>query len=291
MYNTEHMQTTFFQTMLPYVIEWGRNHGIKILFLLIIGYIINAVSGRVITRVVQKLVVARNGMSHDAEEKREQTLIRILFGTARITVWLVVVLMILSEVGINIGPLIAGAGVVGLAVGFGGQYLIKDIITGLFIILENQYRVGDAVELAGLAGKVEDISLRVTTLRDLDGIVHHIPHGSITTVSNKSMNFSRMNVNIGISYTADIDMVKEIINEVGLAMSADEQWGLLITKAPEFLRVEDLGDSAVILKVVAETRPGEQWAVAGEFRKKIKQTFDAKGIEIPFPQMVVHNSK
>jgi len=285
------MQTTFFQTALPYLIDWARNHGIKILFLLIIGYVINTVSERVITRVVQRLVVARNGMSHDAEEKREQTLIRILFGTARITVWLVVVLMILSEVGINIGPLIAGAGVVGLAVGFGGQYLIKDIITGLFIILENQYRVGDAVELAGLAGKVEDISLRVTTLRDLDGVVHHIPHGSITTVSNKSMNFSRMNVNIGISYTADIDLVKEIINEVGLAMSTDEQWGLLITKAPEFLRVEDLGDSAVILKVVAETSPGEQWAVAGEFRKQIKQAFDAKGIEIPFPQIVVHNAK
>jgi small-conductance mechanosensitive channel len=197
-------------------------------------------------------------------------------------------LMILSEFGVNIAPLIAGAGIIGLAVGFGGQYVIRDIITGLFIILENQYRVGDAVTISGIAGSVEDITLRVTVLRDLDGTVHHIPHGEVTTVSNKAKGFAR--VDIGVSYDTQLEKVIDVINQVGQEMTEDEYFGDLITDAPKFLRVNEFADSAVILKILGETKPLSQWEVAGELRKRLKIAFDREGIEIPYPQVVMHNS-
>jgi small-conductance mechanosensitive channel len=269
--------------------DWGITHGLTIIGIIVAVLLINRFIKIGIAKVVEKAVTNKGGeLSKEAEEKREATLTRILSGTARILVWIFAIMMILSEIGVNIGPLIAGAGVIGLAVGFGGQYLVKDIVTGLFIIIENQYRVGDAVEIAGLSGTVEDISLRDTVLRDLDGVVHYIPHGEITTVSNKSHGFSRVNVDIGIGYGADINKAAEIINEVGNKLAEDEQWKHEVVEAPYFLRVQELGDSAVVLKIIGDTRPSRQFAVAGEIRKRVKEAFDKEGIEIPFPQMVVH---
>ena len=270
---------------------WILDNGLKIILILVIAYIFHAIAQRAITKAVRKLVVAKKGVSKEAEEKREDTLIRILHGTLHVVVIIVTAMIVLSELGVNIGPLIAGAGVLGLAVGFGGQYLVKDIVTGLFIILENQYRVGDSVEISGVSGSVEDISLRVTTLRDLDGIVHYVPNGQIGNVSNKSMSFSRVNLDIGVGYGADLNKSRDVINRVGKELAEDEDWKNDIIKAPEFLRVNELGDSAVILKIVGETKPARQFAVAGELRKRIKEAFDEEGIEIPFPQMVIHQAK
>ena len=269
--------------------SWALVHGVKIIGILVVVLIVNKLVAIGIERLIQRVITNKGGLlSKEAEEKREKTLTKILSGTARVLIWLFAVMMILSEIGVDIGPLIAGAGVIGLAVGFGGQYLVKDIFTGLFIILENQYRVGDAVEISGIGGSVEDISLRVTTLRDLDGVVHYIPHGEVTTVSNKSKGFSRINIDIGIGYSADINKAKEIINKVGQKLLEDEVWKNDIIEAPYFLRVQDLGDSAVILKIIGDTRPARQFAVAGEMRKRVKEAFDEAGIEIPFPQVVVH---
>jgi len=184
--------------------------------------------------------------------------------------------------------LIAGAGVIGIAVGFGGQYLVRDIITGLFIILENQYRVGDAIEISGTAGKVEDITLRKTVLRDLDGIVHHIPNGEIAMVSNMTQGISRINLNIGVGYETDINRLREIIDTVGEELFEDKEFGQGMLEAPKFLRVDDLGDSSVIVKIIGEVRPGMQWSVSGELRKRILETLRKEKIDIPFPQMVVH---
>lgn len=270
---------------------WLLDHGIKILGLLIGAFIFHFIAKAAIERLVRQLVRQHEGISKEAEEKRENTLIRILHGTVHVILIIFIVMMILSELGIDIGPLIAGAGVVGIAVGFGGQYLIRDIITGLFIIIENQYRVGDAVTISGISGKVEDISLRLTKLRDLDGVAHYIPHGEVTTVSNMTSTLARINVNIGVSYSADLNKTRDVINKVGEELAADEEWGTKILEAPAFLRVDDLADSAVVIKVVGDTVPGEQWAVAGEFRKRVKEGLDAAGIEIPFPQIVVHNAK
>ena len=276
------------QEILSYIEPWLRDHGITIALIIIGTFIIQLSLNAVITRLIQRLVVSDRYDSKDAEEKREETLSRILIVTMRVVLWIVSLLMILQEVGINVGPMIAAAGIVGLAFGFGGQYLIRDLISGLFIILENQYRIGDAVCFDDTCGTVEDITMRMTTLRDLDGVVHHIPHGEITRVSNKSKQFSRVNLDVGVGYGADIDAVISVTNRVGEELAKDEDWKSKIVSAPQFLRVEDLGDSAVVIKILGDVKPGQQWSVAGELRKRLKKAFDAEGIEIPFPQMVLH---
>jgi len=284
--NTE----TFFNYLNDVVLPWLLSEGIMIVAMIIGALVVIRFSHFFITKAIRKVIVADKFLTPQAEEKRENTLIRITNSTLDIAILLVTFLMILSQLGVEIAPLIAAMGIAGVALGFGGQYLIKDIITGLFLILENQYRVGDVIEAGGVTGTVEDITLRMTTLRDLDGTVHHVPHGEITLVSNKSKEFSRVNLDIGVGYGTEIDKVAYVINSVGNELAEDGEWKEKITKAPEFVRVQELGDSAIVIKVLGETKPGEQWAVAGELRKRLKIAFDAEGIEIPFPQMVVHKS-
>ena len=178
-----------------------------------------------------------------------------------------------------------------VALGFGGQYLIRDLIGGLFIIMENQYRIGDVVCFDGTCGLVEDISLRMTTLRDLDGTVHHVPHGEIKKTSNLSKYFARVNLNVGISYNANLEQVISVVNKVGKELAEDSEWKEHILKPPQFLRVDDFGDSAIMIKILGETKPLKQWDVAGELRKRIKIAFDREKIEIPFPQRVIHQAK
>jgi len=271
-----------------YIYDWLTGHGLMV-FLIIIGAItVNHFAGVVIESFIRKIVPpTKHEYSTNAERKREDTLIRIVNGTLRILVWIMSGLMVLSEIGINIGPLIAAAGVAGLAFGFGGQYLIKDLISGFFIILENQYRIGDVVCFEDNCGSVEDISLRATILRDLDGVVHYIPHGSIARVSNLSKEFARVNINLSISYNENLEKVIRVINKTGNSLAEDPVWKDKILKPIQFLRVNDFADSSVVVKVLGETIALEQWAVAGEFRKRIKIAFDKSGIEIPFPQTVV----
>jgi len=200
------------------------------------------------------------------------------------------VIMILEQVGVMVGPILAGAGIIGLAFGFGGQYLIKDIITGFFIILENQYRIGDIVIIDSTGGMVEDISLRMTTLRDLDGFVNHIPHGDIKRVSNLSKIFARVNINIGVGYGSNIEHIIEVVNRIGKELAEDVNWKEFIISAPQFLRVNEFADSAIMIKILGETQPLKQWDVAGELRKRILIAFRKENIEIPFPQRVVHHT-
>ena len=270
------------------IIPWLLSHGIKILFITIGTYILNRFLKHTIEKIVRTAVVSDKYLSKEAEEKREDTLIRIFTWSSRIIILFIATLMILQEFGIPIGPILAGAGIIGIAVDFGGQYFIKDIISGFFFIMENKYRVGDVVNFDGTGGLVEDISLRMTTLRDLDGTVHHIPHGEITKVANLSKDFARINLNIGIAYAANLDHVIKIVNEVGDKLSQDPKWKEFIIKSPQFLRVEDFADSSVVIKILGETQPLKQWEVTGELRKRVKIAFDNEGIEIPFPQRVVH---
>jgi small conductance mechanosensitive channel len=270
---------------------WLFSHGLKILIIIIGSYILNRIVNKVIVKAIRTTMVKSNYISKIATKKREDTLIRIFSGILKITIILMAILMILSEMGLMIGPILAGAGILGLAVGFGGQYLIRDIIAGFFIILENQYRVGDVVNFDGTGGLVEDISLRMTTLRDLDGTVHHIPHGEIKKVSNLSKYFARLNLNIGIAYNSNLEHVISVVNQAGNELAEDPLWKEFIITAPQFLRVDDFADSAIIIKILGDTQPIKQWAVSGEFRKRIKIAFDKEGIEIPFPQMVIHQVK
>lgn len=273
------------------ILPWLLTHGLKILIIAVGAYILSKVLNRFIEKVTRIAVTPDKSSSKQAEIKRENTLIRIFTWASGIIILIIAVLMMLQEIGIPIAPLLAGAGIIGLAVGFGGQYLIRDIISGIFIILENQYRIGDVVSFDGTSGLVENISLRITTLRDLDGTVHFVPHGEIKKVSNLSKNFSRINLNIGVSYTAKIDHVIEVINQVGNELAKDKHFADDILTAPQFLRIDDFADSAVIIKILGETQPLKQWEVTGELRKRLKIEFDKEGIEIPFPQRTVHISK
>lgn len=271
------------------IIPWLLAHGFRIVFIILGAMFLYYIAKRFIVRLVRVSVIADNHESEEAEMKREDTLIKIFIWSSRIIILAVAVMMLLHEINIPIGPMLAGAGILGLALGFGGQYLIRDFITGFFLILENQYRIGDVVSLDQTSGKVEDISLRMTTLRDLDGIVHHVPHGDIKRVSNSSKNFARINLDIGIAYHADLEQVITVINKAGLDLSVDPAWKDLIIAPPQFLRVEAFGESSIVLKVLGETVPLRQWEVTGELRKRIKLAFDKEGIEIPFPQRVVHH--
>lgn len=270
---------------------WLLSHSIKVILIIIGAYLLNKIINKALERTIRSTIRPNKFVSKIAEKKREDTLIRIFSGILKITIFTIATLMVLSEIGLMIGPILAGAGIIGLAVGFGGQYLIRDLISGLFIIIENQYRVGDYVKLNDLGGLVEDISLRMTTLRDSDGTVHHIPHGEITKVSNLSKYFSRVNMDIGISYNANLEFVISVVNQTGNELAEDPLWKKSIIKAPQFLRVNEFADSAVIIKIVGETEASKQWEVSGELRKRLKIAFDREGIEIPFPQVVVHQAK
>ena len=270
------------------VFPWFLEHGIRIILIIAGAVILHKIFIKFIDKAVRIAVVPDPHSSPDAEKKREDTLIAIFSATLKIVLFLLAGMMALTEMGVMIGPLLAGAGIVGLAVGFGGQYLIRDIISGLFIILENQYRIGDVVSFDNTGGLVEKITLRMTTIRDQDGTVHHIPHGEIKKVSNLSKNFSRVNLNVGISYSSNLTEVINIVNRIGREMGEDPAWKDSIITPPQFLRVNELGDSSVIIKILGDTLPLRQWDVTGELRKRILITFNKEGIEIPFPQRVVH---
>lgn len=186
------------------------------------------------------MVVSDKNASANAEILREDTLIQIFSTTVKIAIITISLLMILQEFGLEIGPILAAAGIVGLVFGFGGQYLIRDIISGLFIILENQYCIGEVVDFDSASGLVEQISLRKTTLRDLDGTVYHIPHGEIKKVSNLTKDFSRVNLNLGVSYNADLEHVISVVNQTGNSIAEDPQYKEFVIAAPNFLELMNL---------------------------------------------------
>lgn len=258
---------------------------------IVIGALLITHFGEVFVRkAVVRSVRSGRHKSTIEEQKREKTIVRIIAGGIRILVWPMAIILIIDQLGVEVGPLIAGAGIAGVALGFGAQSLVKDVIAGLFIIIENQYGVGDVVDLGGTSGLVEDINLRKTTLRDLDGIVHHIPNGTIERASNLTSEFSGINLDVGVSYSSDLDQVITVVNEVGQALAKDTQWREDIVEKPEFLRVDNFADSAIVIKITGRTKPLRQWDVTGELRKRLKIAFDTHGIEIPFPQRVIHQA-
>jgi small-conductance mechanosensitive channel len=270
--------------------KWLMEHGIPILVIILLGYLSYKVAKVIISRLITRYVEARGKGRHSKSwfDKRTQTLSGILTGAVGIVIALIVIFTILSEIGINITALLASAGVVGIAVGFAAQSLIKDFIQGLLILLEDQYNKDDVIKIAGIGGLVEDVNLRRTVLRDLDGIVHSIPNSEITTSSNYTRDLSRVNLNIPVAYGEDLDHVIAVINRVGKELAEDEYFSTLIRTAPQALRVDNFGDSAIEIKVLGDTRPMKQWEVTGELRKRIKKVFDDEGIEIPWPHVKLY---
>lgn len=247
----------------------------------------------VLLLVSRKLIgLFRNFLKKSADsaedERRIETLARMFRYVATVLIALVAGMLVLSELGISIAPFLGAAGVVGIAVGFGAQSLVKDFFSGFFMLLENQIRVGDAVELAGKLGVVEALTLRNTVLRDNEGNVHYIPNGEITVVTNKSRGYAFALIDVGVAYRGDLDEVYAVIRATAAELRADAGMGAKILEDIEIQGVQDWADSAVIIRCRIKTVALEQWAVRRVFLERLKKAFDVHGIEIPYPHLTIY---
>ncbi len=270
---------------------WLLEHGILILVILLLSYLVYKVSKVLTPRIMERFITTRGKGRRARSEhaKRSETLSSAITQVIALILIVIALFMILSEVGLDITPLLAGAGVAGIAIGFAAQSFIKDLIAGFLIISENQFDVGDVIKIADAVGIVEGVNLRRTQLRDLDGILHIVPNGEIRVASNYTMSWSRAHLNISVAYKEDLDRVMAIIRRVWEEMASEPDWEpKLIAKTPWLLRVNKFGDSGIEIKAVGETRPMKQWEVMGELRRRIKRVFDEEGIEIPWPHVKLY---
>jgi small-conductance mechanosensitive channel len=278
------------QPVLNAIIDWLGEHGIPILVIIVLACLINKLAQIIIPIIIQRFMKIRGKGKKAIEEvnKRASTLSGFSMNAVSVLLILLSLFMILSEIGIDIGPLLAGAGVLGLALGIGAQKLIGDLINGIFIVLEDYYGKGDVVRLANIAGVVEDVNIRRTVLRDLDGIVHIIPNSEVQIASNFTKHWARVNLNISVGYGEDLDKAIEVINKVGNELAGDKYFKPMLISPPQVLRVDNLGDSGIEIKIIGDTKPMKQWEITGELRKRLKKAFDEAGIEIPWPHTKVY---
>jgi small conductance mechanosensitive channel len=267
------------------VVAWLLTSGLHIAFVLILAMIALKAAKVLSKRLVDFVVRQREDMEF---QKRTQTLAAIVRYVTAIVILLIAAMMVLKEFGVEIGPLLAAAGIVGLAVGFGAQSLVKDVISGFFILLEDQIRVGDVVQIAGKGGLVEKINLKTTILRDLAGNVHYVPNGHIDVVTNMTKDFSRYVFDIGVAYREDIDEVIEVIKEVDEELRKDPDYKDDIIEPIEILGLDQFANSSIIIKARTTTVPIKQWRVGREFNRRLKKKFDERNIEIPFPHVTLY---
>jgi small conductance mechanosensitive channel len=269
---------------------WREFGGVAGASLRIIGIVVAAWIGILIAnRSIRTLRVRISTRFEDREAlKRAETLGRVFRYLASVVITVVAVMLVLAELGVSVAPILGAAGVVGLAVGFGAQSLVKDYFTGFFLLLENQIRQGDVVRLGDHAGLVEEVTLRYVQLRDYDGNVHFVPNGTISTVVNMSRGYAQAVVDIGIGYGEDVDRVIEVMREVGAEMRADPAHAGRILDSLEVAGVDKWDDSAVVIRARFRVAPLEQWTVKRDYLRRLKRAFDERGIEIPFPQRTLH---
>lgn len=265
---------------------WLKTSGIKIVGIFI-GLLILYQMSKWINKWVERFIPEKDIIGTMEAKKRAYTLGNILRHVFLVLIFLIAIMMILGELGIQLGPLLATAGIGALAIGFGAQSLVKDLISGFFIILENQYRIGDVIKIGSVSGLVEQFSLRRTVLRDLEGIVHTIPNGEIKIVSNLSKEWSRCVIDVEVSYYEDIDKVIDVLIEIGKELQNEEPYKTFILEPLQILGVERFGESGIIIRMMIKTLPLKQWEIGRELRKRIKKGFDEKGIQIPFPHHVL----
>ncbi len=265
--------------------NWLFTSGVHIILVLVLTAIALRAAKVLSTRLIS--VVVRQ--KEDTEfQKRTQTLGSIVRYVLIIAIIIVAAITLLKELGIEIAPVLAAAGIVGLAVGFGAQSLVKDVISGFFILLEDQIRVGDVVQIAGKGGLVEKINLKTTILRDLAGNVHYVPNGHIDVVTNMTKDFSRYVFDIGVAYREDVDEVIEVIKEVDEELRSDPDYKDEILEPIEILGLDQFANSGVIVKARTTTLPIKQWRVGREFNRRLKKKFDERKIEIPFPHVTLY---
>jgi small conductance mechanosensitive channel len=269
--------------------EWFLTTGIRVIVIIAIALAVYLICRPIVRSLIRRIVSQRMAGEDEAEiQQRTNTLSSILIKIIGIIILVVAVITILPEFGVNIATLIAAIGIGGLAIAFAAQSLVRDFIAGFFILLEDQYGIGDVVSIAGIAGVVEDITLRRTVLRDLDANVHSIPNGKVEVSTNMTKKFSRVNLNVSVGYGENLKRVIDTINKVCQEMAQEPQWKDDFITTPSVLRVDKLGDSGIDIKILGDTRPSTQWAIMGELRLRLKNTFDSEGIEIPWPHTKVY---
>lgn len=234
-----------------------------------------------------ELSVEEREVLRERNAQRARTLASVAGSIAAFAIWAIAIFIALAQLRINIAPLLAGFSVIGVALGFGAQSLVKDFLSGIFMLLEDQYGVGDIVDVGEATGAVEAVTLRVTRLRDVEGTVWHVPNGEITRVGNLSQLWSRSLLDIGVAYDTDLELASEVLKEVAHGMATDPEWDPEILDEPELWGVEQFGPSEIVLRLVMKTKPASQWKVNREFRRRVKIALDAAGIEIPFPQRTI----
>ncbi len=281
----------FWETFIGSITKWLVTELPAMLFLIVLLIIALRTSSFMIEKL--KNVLAKRTVNQTDEpnlevEKRLNTLMGIVKKGVAIFIWTIFIMIFLKKINIDIAPLLAGAGIVGLAVGFGAQELVRDFITGFFILLENQIRTGDVAIINGTSGLVEKIELRTITLRDLSGTVHVFQNGKINTVSNMTKGWSAIVFDIGVAYKENLDRVMEIMSEVAEDLRQDQKFKSLILEPMEIFGLDSFGDSALVVKGRIKTKPIQQWVVGREYRKRLKEAFDKHKIEIPFPHRTIY---
>lgn len=271
--------------------HWLDQHFVNILIILLGAYVFRKFGTKIISTMMNKTIRHDLFPSESDRKKRVETLDNLIGAILRLAAWVIAGFMIISELGINTAPLLASAGVFGLALGFGAQSLVKDFVTGIFIITENQYRIGDWIEVNNVKGVVEAITIRTTVIRSLSGELSHIPNGSITVTTNKSMDFGSINEDITVAMNSDIAKVEHVINHVGEQVAADHEFKDMIKEPPQFVQVKGFDTSGIVIKVLGKTTSGNAWKVKSEFYKRLIKAFDQHNIEVPYKQITVHQAK
>lgn len=244
--------------------------------------------------LVPRLVRDKKYKNKVDEKKREDTLAGVFQAAAGVAIWVIGILLILGRLDVNVAAFATGAGLIGIVIGFGAQKIIQDFLAGIFILVEHQYRIGDWVALdAGgpaVSGEVEDFTLRITRLRDFDGNLHIISNGAAVSATNYTVKFGNINVDVRVSYDADVDKVEKVINQIGKEMAESDEWRDDFREPVAFLRVNSLDESYVTVKAFGTVNAGQQWAISGDFRRRVKKAFEKNGINIPYQQIMVHQS-
>jgi moderate conductance mechanosensitive channel len=274
-----------FTTIWQHVSALLLSTGIRILIIFILALVLIRVS-RVLSRRVTSIFLDKK--KDEETKKRASTLANVINKLLNVVIWIFALITVLGQLNIEIGPLLAAAGIFGLAIGFAGQSLVKDYLNGFYLLLWDQIRIGDVVQIAGKGGLVEDINLKMTTIRDLAGNLHFIPNGIIDAVTNMTKEFSRYVFEIGVAYREDVDEVIEVVKKIDEDLRKDPGYKDFILEPIEILGLDKFGDSSVVIKARNKTKPGKQWMVGREFNRRMKKTFDEMGIEIPFPHTTLY---
>ncbi|HET9412023.1 MAG TPA: mechanosensitive ion channel family protein [Candidatus Saccharimonadales bacterium] len=265
--------------MWPSIQSWINENWVPIAIVIAVAILTRRFGTMVVGKIIRRAVRyrAHGDVNEEDVKKRQDTLISMLSTVLVVLVWLVAGFTILRRFGIDLTPLLAGASVLGVALGFGAQSIIKDFLSGLFIILENQYRVGDVVNLDGSDGRVEQITIRSTVVRDNDGSVHYIPNGTIAHSINRTMGFARLNLAIQVAPDTDVDKLAELINEIGAKIADEEKWRGKIIEAPHFQSISNFTPTTLEVKIAGKTQPSAQWNVTGEVRRRLLNALNKKG--------------